>query len=101
MATITKKDSGLVVAKEAIVITVDARPVEYHKAKVLDRRTEQKVEVELTEIDPKDPGDDGIPYAFKAYQKVRKDHPAVKACPGAFLPYEELSESDLELVTSG
>ena len=103
MATKTedKIEKGLVVAREAICITVGARPVEYHEAKVLNQRTEQMETVPLTEIDPKDPGDDGIPYAFKAYQKVQRDHPAVKACPGAFIPYEELSEADLELVTSG
>lgn len=95
------KDSGLVVAREAVVITVGAKPVEYHTADVRNQRTGEIVEgVPLTEAEPKDPGDEGIPYAFKAYQKVRKDHPAVKACPGAFIPYEELTDADRELVTA-
>lgn len=75
----------MVRAKEAIVITVGARPVEYRRVKAVSRRTGEVVEVEANEFPPIDEGDEGIPYAFKPDEKVRADHPAVKACPGAFV----------------
>ena len=90
---------GLVVAKEAIVIVVGASPPEYHKADVTNQRTgELHKDLPLTEVSPKEPGDDGVPYAFKAFQKVNRNHPAVKANPGAFVDMDSLEEADLELV---
>lgn len=88
-------NSNVVVAREAIVINVDARPVQYGKITVMDRRTgEPKVIDNHNNI--VDEGDEGIPYAFKAFQRVNKTHPAVKANPGAFMPVEDADESVLE-----
>lgn len=74
---------NMVEAREAIVITVGARPPEYEMVEITNRRSGQKVMAPKDE--PFDQGDDGVPYAFKEGQKVRRDHPAVKACPGAFI----------------
>jgi hypothetical protein len=90
----TRTKSNLVVARELITITVGARPIKYGRIEVRNRRTG-----EMTEIDDHnvmvDEGDEGVPYVFKAFQKVNKNHPAVKACPGAFMPLEEADEADL------
>jgi hypothetical protein len=86
MPTRTRKPSPeLVAAREAIVINVGARPLRYGTVTVRDRRTGEMVTIPDTNHDPIDPGDEGVPYAFKALQKVAADHPAVKACPGAFI----------------
>lgn len=92
--------SGLVVAREAVVINVGAKPAVWHTAEVLNKRTDQIETVNLTEVEPKEPEEEGIPYAFKAYQKVRADHPAVLECPQAFMAYDDLSPADRELVTA-
>jgi len=88
------KHGNQVVAREAIVITVGARPIEYQKIEVAHNRTGV-----LTTIDNQnvtvDEGDEGIPYAFKAFQKVPRNHPAVKACPSAFM---EMDEAEAELI---
>lgn len=84
------KNPNVVVAREAIVINVGARPVEYGRITVRDRRTSEMVEIADTDRDPIDEGDEGTPYAFKAFERVRKDHPAVAACPGAFVPLDEV-----------
>ena len=88
------RNSNMVVAKEAIVINVGARPIQYQQAVVTDKRTGERVEIDIHENPPIDEGDEGMPYAFKAFQRVRKDHPAVKACPGAFMPADEVDEVD-------
>ena len=88
------KDSGMVVAREAIVINVDARPIEYGKISVRHNKTGDLVTIP-NHNDIVDEGDEGMPYAFKAYQKVSATHPAVKANPGAFMPLEEVDEPDL------
>ncbi len=90
MPTAQKKDTK-VAAIDAIVVTVGARPIEYQKRIVRDRHTGRLVEIDHHELPPLDPGDEGIPYAFKAGEKVRSDHPAVEACPGAF---REIVEAD-------
>lgn len=87
-----------VVAKEAIVITVGAVPPEFHKQTVRNRRTDQLEEVELNEFDPKDPGDLGTAYSFKAGQRVPAGHPAVKDCPDAFVSLDEAEDLGLEPV---
>ena len=46
-----------------------------------------------------DQGSEGIPYTFKAYQRVPKSHPAVKAKPEYFVDVSEIDESELPLVT--
>jgi hypothetical protein len=56
---------------------------------VRDRHTHKLVEVVLNELDPIDPGSDGITYAFKPDQEVWSDHPAVLDAPGCFLPVDE------------
>lgn len=94
MATTTdKRNRGMVVAREAIVITVGARPIEYGTIEVVNEKTG------LTEtIDNHnqiiDEGDEGIPYAFKDNQRVKAEHPAVKANPGAFIPADEVDADD-------
>ena len=92
------KKKGTMVAREACVIVVGARPVEYGKVKVRNRNDE------IVEIDNQnviiDPGDEGIPYAFKAFQKVNPNHPAVKDSPSSFMPLDEVDEDDLDSVTA-
>jgi hypothetical protein len=73
-------------ARDAIVINVGARPVIYQRRVVRDRKTNQLVEIDIHELPPIDEGDDGVPYAFRQGEKVRSDHPAVGACPSAFVP---------------
>jgi hypothetical protein len=96
MARTATRRKGMLVAKEAIVVNVGARPVEYRKIMVTDRRTGERVEILDTDNDPIDEGDEGVPYAFKAFQRVNPDHPAVKANPDAFMPADEVDEVDQE-----
>jgi hypothetical protein len=86
----------MVVAREAIVINVGAEPPKYERVEVTDRKTGQRVMINKDE--PFDPGDEGVPYSFKAFQKVSASHPAVAANPSAFLPIEDVDE---ELIVSG
>ena len=90
------RNSGMVVAREAIVINVGGEPPKYERVEVTHNKTGDRVMINKDE--PYDPGDEGIPYAFKAYQKVSATHPAVQANPGAFMPLEDADE---ELVVSG
>lgn len=81
-------------AKEAIVVNVGGSPREYGKIEVTNRRTAQREVIDYTDGDfdrHKDfvPENNGIPYAFKANEKVAASHPAVKANPGAFIPDDE------------
>jgi hypothetical protein len=62
------------------------RPIQYQRRIVRDRRTGQYAEIDVHELPPIDPGDEGVPYAFRQGEKVRSDHPAVAACPGLFAP---------------
>jgi hypothetical protein len=87
------------VAREACVITVGARPIEYGKVTVRDRKTGEAVTID-NQNEIVDPGDEGIPYAFKAFQKVSSNHPAVRDAPGCFMPLDEVDEVDRELVKS-
>ena len=80
--------ADVVVARETIVIVVGARPVEYARIEVTDKRTSQKVEIDDTDHAPIDEGEEGKSYVFREGQKVRADHPAVEACPGAFRPID-------------
>jgi hypothetical protein len=91
---------GMVVAREACVVFVGARAPVYHVASVRDRRTDQMVDVPLTEYPPKDPGAEGRSYVFKQFQRVSKSHEAVKESPSSFMPVDELDDAELELVTS-
>lgn len=88
----TGRLSNMVVAREAIVINVGGRPPKYEQVTVIDRRSGQKVTINKDE--PIDEGDLGVPYAFKAFQRVSKSHPAVKAAPGAFMPADEVDEEE-------
>lgn len=83
----------MMVAREAIVVTVGAKPIVYGEITVTDNKSgERKTIPNHNEI--VDEGDEGIPYAFKANQRVRNDHPAVKANPGAFIPADEVDPDD-------
>lgn len=92
MAPTTPQHKGTVVAREKVVIVVGARPVKYGRVTVTDRRTGDRVEIADTDNQPIDPGDDGVPYVFKAGEKVRASHPAVQASPGAFVALEDASD---------
>ena len=85
------KTSNLVAAKEAIVIVVGARPIKYAQIQVRHNRTNEIVTMDNNN-DIVDPGDEGIPYAFKANERVAKNHPAVLANPGAFVPADEADD---------
>lgn len=96
MATKTK---GILVATEPIVIVVGARPVEYERRRVLNRRTGEMQEIAMTDPGwaPKDPGDDGIPYVFRANQRIHPGHPAYESASAKpqFIPLDEARELEL------
>jgi len=85
----TRNTKSMVVAREAIIINVGGQPAEYRRIQVRDRRTGDLVEILDTDNDPVVAEDPGTPYAFKANEIVSKNHPAVKANPGAFIPADE------------
>ena len=89
------RTSNMVVARETMVVVVGARPIKYRTAKVRNRKTDEIVEVDLSEGEPADPGDQGVPYAFKAGEKVPRNHEAVKASPGSFISLDEAEDRDL------
>jgi hypothetical protein len=91
MATKTK-EVGKVRTKLACVITVGASPIIYDKRIVRDRHTGKLAEIDMHELPPLDPGDEGIPYAFKAGEEVAADHPAVLDAPGCFVPIDAARE---------
>ena len=93
-------NKNMMVAREAVVVFVGARAPQYRIGKVRDRRTDEVVDVPLTEYPPIDPGAEGRSYVFKQYQRVHKSHEAVKESPGSFMPIDELDDAELELVTS-
>jgi hypothetical protein len=76
-------------AREAVVVVVGARPIEYQKRIVRDRHTHKLVEIDLHEAPPVDEGGEGISYVFKRDEEVWSDHPAVLDAPGCFLPADE------------
>jgi hypothetical protein len=82
MATETKQE--WVYAKEAVVVVVGARPPEWERRLVRNRRTGLIEEVVLNEFDPVDEGDLGVGFAFAKHEAVLRDHPAVLDAPGAF-----------------
>jgi len=91
MAT-TTKGKNTVMAREAIVINVGGTPAEYRTIRVLDRRTGDFTEILDTDNAPIVEEDPGTPYAFKAHERVGKDHPAVKANPEAFMTADEADD---------
>lgn len=97
MARAAKK--GTLVATEAIVIVVGARPVKYQRRQVRDRRTGALVEIEMTDPgwEPEDPGDDGVPYVFRVGQRIQPGHPAYESAKlkASFIPLEEAEEQQL------
>ena len=97
MARATK--TAYVVAREAIVVNVGGKPAVYGKVTVTDRRTQQRVTIPDTDSPPLEEEEVGIAYAFKERQKVPTDHPAVAACPGAFIPLDQAEAEDELLPT--
>lgn len=93
------KNKGPVVAREACVIVVGARPVEYAKITVRHNKTGELVEID-NQNDVIDEGDSGVPYAFKAFQKVNANHPAVLDSPDSFMPLSDVEEGDLDAVVT-
>jgi hypothetical protein len=85
----TKTSEKKVQAKLACVITVGAKPIEYQKRIVRDRHTGKLAEIDVHELPPVDPGNEGIGYAFKQGEEVWSDHPAVLDAPGCFRPIGE------------
>lgn len=90
---------GTMVATEAIVIVVGARPVTYERRKVRDRRTGDLVEIDMTDPgwEPADPGDEGVPYVFRVGQRIHPGHPAYDSAKekAVFIPLEEAEEQYL------
>ena len=81
------KQAGLVKARQAVVITVGARPPVYQTRIVRDRHTRKLVEVPMfPELPPLDEGSEGITYVFARGEEVEADHPAVLESPGNFIP---------------
>lgn len=99
MARQKTKHSGWVVAKEACVINVGARPIEYEKVEVVNNKTN---ETEVIDNHNRiiDEGDEGVPYAFKAFQKVNASHVAVQESPDLFIPLDEVDDADRDQVVA-
>lgn len=93
-----KSQKGWVVAREASVQIVGATPPVYEQVTVIHNKTGEPVKINKDQ--PSDPGSEGMPYAFRQYQKVHRSHPAVQANPGAFMDIEDLEDSERELVTT-
>ena len=90
---------GTLVATEAIVIVVGARPIKYQRRNVLNRRTGDMVEIEMTDPGwpPEDAGDDGVPYVFRVGQRIHPGHPAYESAKAKaiFVPLEDAEEQQL------
>ena len=84
----TTTTPGRVRCREAIVIVIGARPVEWHKIVVRDRHTGRLAEIDHHERGPKVEEKLGTPYVFARGEEVDADHPAVLAKPYAFVPVE-------------
>ena len=81
MATTTKKPA-MMIAKEACVICVGARPITYRTQIVRDRHTNRLVEIDIHEEPYADPGEPGTDYVFRKGEAAEADHPAVLDAPG-------------------
>lgn len=86
MAQKTAETTEMVQARVAMVVVAGARPIVYQRRIVRNRHTGRLEEIDIHELDPVDPGDDGVGYAFKAGEQMPADHPAVLASPGGFRP---------------
>jgi hypothetical protein len=90
---------GTLVATEAIVIVVGARPIKYQRRNVVDRRTGDRVEIDMTDPGwpPEDEGSDGVPYVFRVGQRISPGHPAYESAKlkPVFVPLEEAEEQQL------
>lgn len=91
-------NKGMRFAREAVVVFVGARPPVYEQVPIVHNRTGETVM--MNKDQPSDPGSEGVPYTFKQYQRVPATHPAVKASPSSFMTIDEMSDAELELVTS-
>jgi len=81
----------MMVAREDIVVVVGAEPPTYGEVELVHNKTGEKVTRTETTI-VLDEGKPGVSYAFKAFQKVPSSHPAVKDCPGGFMPLDDVDE---------
>ena len=81
MATTTAKPP-MMIAKEACVIVVGARPIIYRKHIVRDRHTGKLAEIDIHDEPYADPGDEGTSYVFRKGEAAEADHPAVLDAPG-------------------
>lgn len=90
---------GTLVAKETVVVVVGAEPVEYGKITVTHNKTGERVTID-NQNDIVKEAVDGVQYAFKAFQKVNPNHPAVKQNPNLFMPLSEVEDVDLDSVTA-
>lgn len=90
---------GTLVATEVIVIVVGARPIKYQVRNVLNKRTGEMKEIEMTDPGwpPEDAGDDGVPYVFRVGQRIHPGHPAYESAKlkASFIPLEEAEEQQL------
>jgi hypothetical protein len=80
MATTTKPQ--MMIAKEACVIVVGARPIQYRTHIVRDRHTGKLAEIDIHDEPYADDGDPGTSYAFRKGEAAEADHPAVLDAPG-------------------
>jgi hypothetical protein len=86
MPRTTSAEPRWVQSRETWLYIEGARPAEWRKVIVRDRKTGRLAEVPLVgEEDPIDPGDEGTTYVFRKGEKVLSDHPAVVARPGYFI----------------
>jgi hypothetical protein len=76
-------------AKQAIIVCVGARPIEYQRRIVRDRHTGKLAEIDVHELPPVDEGDLGRDYAFAKGDEVWSDHEAVIDCPSGFIPVDD------------
>jgi hypothetical protein len=88
MATKTRERERMR-AREACVITVGARPIVWERRIVRNNRTGRLDEIDIHELEPVDPGDEGIAYVFARHEEVWSDHPAVLDAPGCFVAIDE------------
>jgi hypothetical protein len=88
MATKSKAPAKMK-ARQAIVVTVGARPVEWQKRIVRNRHTGKLVEIDIHELPPVDEGDLGRFYVFAKGEEVAADHEAVLDCPSGFEPVDD------------
>jgi hypothetical protein len=86
MATKTREK---VRAREAMVVVVGARPIVWERRIVRNNRTGKLDEIDIHELPPVDPGDEGIPYVFSRHEEVDADHPAVLDSPSSFVALDE------------